>query len=235
MPSWNNPYGSLPNDQRHRIRAFGSWDIPGLPPKFGAFNLGAIWYYDTGTPYTPGFDGSTGIAGTVSSRNYVTNPGYALPPSSVVLLLHGAGRVPDRYDQADRPLAHVHDPGRQHRRYLHSAAGLERLQQPGEGQRRHDVRTALSPGTGNTFLGFNPFTTIPVKRPDQRHHEQDLELGLRPEVRQLRELRLVPAAASLLHRMRDPLLGFQLLSVRWEPGLSPRLLFFRRAGLPFAG
>jgi hypothetical protein len=27
------------------------------------------------------------------------------------------------------------------------------------------VRTAVSPGTGNTFQTFNPFTTVPVKRP----------------------------------------------------------------------
>ncbi len=69
--SWGLPRGDLATDQRHRVRAYATWDIP-LPRTFGALSLGVIQAYDTGTPY--------GAAGSAIVSPYVTNPGYETPP-----------------------------------------------------------------------------------------------------------------------------------------------------------
>ncbi len=71
--SWNNPTGDLFGDQRHRVRLYGTFDVP-MPASAGALSLSAVQSWDTGTPY--------GAVGTVVSRNYVTNPGYKTPPPS---------------------------------------------------------------------------------------------------------------------------------------------------------
>ena len=73
--SWNVPRGDLATDQRHRVRVFGTYDLPFIPQNIGIFSFSAVQAYDTGVPY--------GAVGTVRSRNYVTNPGYITPPSSV--------------------------------------------------------------------------------------------------------------------------------------------------------
>ena len=72
--SWNNPTGDLGQDERHRVRVYGNYELP-VPASWGSFNLGLIQTYDTGTPY--------GASGSVASRSYVTNPGYVTPPTSV--------------------------------------------------------------------------------------------------------------------------------------------------------
>jgi outer membrane receptor protein involved in Fe transport len=71
--SWNNPVGDLGQDERHRVRVYGNYDLP-IPASFGNFNLGVIQTYDTGTPY--------GAVGTIKTASYVTNPGYLTPPAS---------------------------------------------------------------------------------------------------------------------------------------------------------
>ncbi len=70
---WNNPRGALANDQPHRIRAWAVFDI--FDSGRNSLNVGILQNYASGLPY--------GAAGRVDSRPYVTNPGYALPPSTV--------------------------------------------------------------------------------------------------------------------------------------------------------
>ena len=65
---WNNPVGSLGSDERHRVRVFATWDTP-VPASWGNLSLGFVQSWDTGTPY--------GAVGSVNSKPYVTNPGYA--------------------------------------------------------------------------------------------------------------------------------------------------------------
>jgi hypothetical protein len=72
---WNSPVGDLSQDTRHRVRVYGTYTLP-MPPKFGDLNVSFIQQWQTGTPY--------GAVGNVYGiRNYVTNPGYVSPPSTV--------------------------------------------------------------------------------------------------------------------------------------------------------
>ncbi len=72
--AWNLSTGGLATDVRHRARLYSIYTLP-LPSVIGSFDLGAIYYYTTGTPY--------GSAGAVATQPYVTNPGYATPPATV--------------------------------------------------------------------------------------------------------------------------------------------------------
>ena len=68
----NNPIGFLPNDQTHRLRAWASYDQPlGF---IGDLNISVLQRFDSGTPYS--------ASQTVNVSNFVTNPGYATPPTT---------------------------------------------------------------------------------------------------------------------------------------------------------
>ncbi len=71
--SWSNPNGDLAIDQRHKLRAFGVWDVVST----SRHNLSVSWMenYWSGTPY--------GALGAVRSYRYVDNPGYFNRPSTV--------------------------------------------------------------------------------------------------------------------------------------------------------
>jgi hypothetical protein len=71
--AWSRPTGNLPGDQRHRGRVWAIYDVL----RGGNHNLSAsiMQIYESGSPY--------GAVGTVDTRPFVTNPGYALPPSTV--------------------------------------------------------------------------------------------------------------------------------------------------------
>jgi outer membrane receptor protein involved in Fe transport len=72
-PKWNNPEGYLPSDQQHRLRLWGVWDV--LSTKHHRLSVSAMQFFNTGIPY--------GARGDIAIRSYVTNPGYASPPSRV--------------------------------------------------------------------------------------------------------------------------------------------------------
>jgi hypothetical protein len=75
-PSWNNPYGALATDERHRVKLFASYTLPFIPAKVGSLNVSAIQSIDTGVPY--------GAVGLIDTRSYVTGaPAYVTPPTSV--------------------------------------------------------------------------------------------------------------------------------------------------------
>lgn len=71
--SWNNPVGDLTGDTRHRVRLYGTFDLP-VPPSYGALSASVLQAWDTGNPY--------GARGNIDTRSYVTNPGYLTPPSA---------------------------------------------------------------------------------------------------------------------------------------------------------
>ncbi len=75
---WNNPKGDLSADQRHRLRAYGVWDI--FKNSHNALNVSILQSYYSGTPY-----GAVGSASLLdaSGQPYLPNPGYKLPPTSV--------------------------------------------------------------------------------------------------------------------------------------------------------
>ncbi len=94
--------------------------------------------------------------------------------------------------------------------------------------------TRVSQGSGNTFLDFNPFTDDPDPAPVPGQDEQDLELGLGPRFGNWTSVR----SFQIPRRFHDfdgrPFLDPSCLSCQGA-GARPRLLFFRGAGLPFAG
>jgi hypothetical protein len=69
---WTAPTGKLFGDSTHRIRAWAIYDI--LQGQRQHLSVSWLENYFTGTPY--------GASGTIDTRPYVNNPGYALPPSS---------------------------------------------------------------------------------------------------------------------------------------------------------
>jgi outer membrane receptor protein involved in Fe transport len=157
--AWNAPTGSMVTDQRHRVRLLGSADLPFIPKALGNFNFGLVQAYDTGAPY--------GAAGAVRSSLYVTNPGYATRPASVTY--YYTARDAFRTDDIKRT-----DLSITYTMKLFNT--VEIFVQPqvlnafnAQGVIAVDttVQTAVTPGTGNTFQNFNPFTTTPVQRPFQ--------------------------------------------------------------------
>jgi hypothetical protein len=89
--SWNYPVGYTNGDQRHKVRVFGTWQMP-VPKALGQFALGFMERYDSGGPWDYNM--------TIDSRPYVTNPGYLVPPSSVTYYATGRGEF--RFDGAWR-------------------------------------------------------------------------------------------------------------------------------------
>lgn len=79
---WNYPTGYLTGDQRHRLRMWGSFD---LPTPIGDFNFSLLQSFDSGT--------RSSVDGSIDPRPYVQNPGYLVPPSSVSYFFGGRGNV----------------------------------------------------------------------------------------------------------------------------------------------
>jgi outer membrane receptor for ferrienterochelin and colicin len=101
--SWYAPVGDLPEDQRHRVRLFGSYDFL-LPKTFGNFGVGAVFQANTGTPY--------GAVGNVEVGSYVTNPGYATPPANEPYYLSSRGAfTTGAWYQLDLSLNYSHNIG----------------------------------------------------------------------------------------------------------------------------
>ena len=71
-PAWNTPEGDLSLDQRHRVRAWGTYDVP-ISDLAGSLSVGIIQSVDSGTPY--------GARGNINPAPFVQNPGYVTPPS----------------------------------------------------------------------------------------------------------------------------------------------------------
>lgn len=64
----HNPVGPLPQDQRHKVRAWASYDVPS---PLGRFNVSVLERYDSGTPYS-----AIGTIDPIASG--VADPGYIL-------------------------------------------------------------------------------------------------------------------------------------------------------------
>ncbi len=152
-PAWNNPYGSLATDERHRVKLFATYTVPFVPQKVGSLSISAIQSIDTGVPY--------GAVGLVDSRRYVTNaPAYATPPSSVNYYF--TARDAFRTDTIYRTDLSLNFSAR-------IAGSVEIFVQPqvlnvlnrhGQIGASTSVRTAVNSAA---YTRFNPFTTQPVR------------------------------------------------------------------------
>lgn len=151
-PAWNNPTGSLATDQRHRVRIFGSYDVPFVPEKIGVLSVGLVQSYDTGAPY--------GAVGTVRSRDFITNPGYQTRPSSVTY--YYTARDAFRTNDIKRTDLSLN--------FATKIGGVvEIFVQPqvinlfnNQGKIAVD-QTVQTFATTTGYLNFNPFTTTPVQ------------------------------------------------------------------------
>lgn len=61
------PYGYLPGDQRHRVRAWAGYDLP-LPAFIGNVNVSLLHSFDSGLPYS--------ASGTIDVDSYAGAPAY---------------------------------------------------------------------------------------------------------------------------------------------------------------
>ena len=84
-----NPSGYLSADQRNRLRIYGVWDI--LNTKHNRLSFSVMQSYLSAP--------NISAIGNISIQPYVTNPGYATPPSSVAYYFssRGAYKLDDTY------------------------------------------------------------------------------------------------------------------------------------------
>ncbi len=152
--SWENPIGDLSSDQRHRVRLYGTYDVP-IPARFGALNISAIQQWDSGQPY--------GAVGAVDTRNYVTNPGYLTRPAS------------ETYYYTSRDAFHTDSIYRTDlaMNFSYRIGGAVEIYVAPivynvfNSQHVTTVNTAVETALTNptSYAGFNPFTTTPTRGP----------------------------------------------------------------------
>lgn len=150
----NNPVGALPNDQTHRARIYASYDLP--MQRFGNLNISALERYDSGTPY--------GAVANVHVRSFVTNPGYATPPSSASYFFTDR----DEFRTDDVTATDL---------ALNWTLPITRVQffVQGEIINVFNEQAVVAPSTSITVLQrFNPFTETPV---EGVHWEKDPGFG----------------------------------------------------------
>ncbi|HKH46027.1 MAG TPA: TonB-dependent receptor [Thermoanaerobaculia bacterium] len=85
---WNSPRGDLALDQRHRGTLWAVYDI--FRTSHHSLNASLLQSYASGLPY--------GAFNRVNSRNFVTNPGYAIPPSAANIVYYYTNRDAFRTD-----------------------------------------------------------------------------------------------------------------------------------------
>lgn len=147
---WQQPVGNLPEDIRHRVRIFGTWDTP-LPKSLGALSLSLIQTYDSGTPYSD--------SGSVVIRPYVTNPGYITPPTSQTYYFSGRGA--NNWDDVYRTDLALN--------YSYFLGPVEIFVQPqmfnafnNDAQISGNTTIETSINRPADYAAFNPFTTTPT-------------------------------------------------------------------------
>ena len=152
--SWENPVGDLSSDTRHRVRVYGTYDLP-VPARFGSLSFSAIQSWDTGLPYA--------AVGTIKTAAYVTNPGYLTTPASepYYFTSRNAFRTEDVY-RTDLQMNFAY----------RIAGGLEIFLVPQvfnvfNAQHITSVNTAVNTNFNSSSLAaFNPFTnSSPIECP----------------------------------------------------------------------
>jgi hypothetical protein len=153
----NNPIGYLSSDQRHKVRAWVTYE---LPTRIGAFNLGAIERFDSGTPYSAA--GNISIRYSATSCPTCPNPAnltYVAPPTNVTYYFSPRGAF--RWDNViatdvslgyQLPIAVV--------RLFAKADVLNIFDH--QAQIGGDT-TVLTNRNSTTMKRFDPFTTTPVQ------------------------------------------------------------------------
>ena len=152
---WNAPVGDLATDQRHRARIFATWDVP-IPARFGRLNIGGLEQIASGSPY--------GAVGSIDTRPFVTNPGYANPPATVSywFTARDAFRTQTQV-RTDMSMNYSHKLAKKAELFARFTAQNVFNRQVLENL--NSINTSVRTNTTNSTLytRFNPFTTQPVK------------------------------------------------------------------------
>jgi len=153
--SWNSPRGDLALDQRHRASLWLVYDI--FRTTHHSLNVSLLQSYASGLPY--------GAVNRVNSRAFVTNPGYALPPSAANITYYYTNRDAFRTDDITATNLSLN--------YAFTFPGLgkdfEIFVQPEilnvfNEQGLINVNTSVQDATNTAGLQpFNPFTQTPVE------------------------------------------------------------------------
>ena len=151
--SWNYPVGYTNGDQRHKVRVWGTYDLP-LPEPAGRLAFGVMQRYDSGLGYDYNM--------TIDTRPYVTNPGYLVPPSSVTYYVSGRGEF--RFDniwRTDVSLSWNHKVPSRARTQVFLRFVVNNV----FNNLRVDSFNTTIQGRSqdSTMAAFNPFTTTPVE------------------------------------------------------------------------
>ncbi len=156
---WNYPTGYISSgfpvqfagDQRHRARLWIGWD---LTTRLGDLNASLLESYDSGQPYE--------AVGTIDPRDYVANPGYKTPPTSVAFFFtKPAAFRTDNITRTDVALNYT----------IRVAKSLEIFVRPEVLNVFNEkgvvaVDTNVSTATTQTgFKPFDPFKDVPVRGP----------------------------------------------------------------------
>jgi hypothetical protein len=181
---WNLPEGNLYGDQRHRLRVWGTYDVP-LNEKVGALDLSLLFGAASGVPY--GLNSATTSApgltvGQIDPRPYVTNPGYANPLQSTTnvdyfFFARDAYRTEAQY-RADFSANYKKRIAGSAEVFFHMdvlnifnkfqmcACGGTVFNNGGGSDVRQintGVQTRASAGASSGLVAFNPFTETPVE------------------------------------------------------------------------
>jgi hypothetical protein len=161
--SWFSPEGDLSADQRHRVRAWGVFDVPFS--EASRLSLGVSQQLESGTPY--------GAVGTIlmfdaNGSDFVGNPGYNTPPQTQNYFFtprHEFRTATMFRTDVSASLGVSFGPRRQTEFYVqaHILNVLNQFQafDATSGQINRTVLTANDdPGR---FAPFNPFTETPVR------------------------------------------------------------------------
>jgi hypothetical protein len=151
--SWNRPAGDLSIDQRHRVRAWTTVEIP-LGSRRDDVSLGVIEWIDSGTPY--------GAVGVIDPRLYVQNPGYVNPPATEAyyFMPRDAFRTAGT-SHSDLTLVYTHKVDKIE--LFVRATVVNLFNQAGISNGAAIDQSILTANNTSTLQPFNPFTTVPVQ------------------------------------------------------------------------
>ena len=145
--AWNYPLGYTNGDQRHKMRIWGTWELP-VTRALGTFDLGFTQRFDSGGPYDYNF--------SIDPRPYVTNPGYLVPPSSVTYYATNRGAFHfDGFWRTDLSLSWNYKIYKKTQVFFRGVVG-----NVFNNAALQSFNTAIAT---SGMTAFNPFTTTPVE------------------------------------------------------------------------
>ena len=153
--SWRLPVGPLPEDARHRLRLWAHSEIM-ANDRLGMLIVTTVYSRESGRPF--------GAAGLVSVDQFVTNPGYATPPTAVLynFTAPDAFRTPPM-GRLDLGLNYRRRlPGTVHGELLAAFNVLNVMNSTVEWHPEQLVRVETA-FTNPSLQRFNPFTQTPME------------------------------------------------------------------------